>query len=778
MNHDAFLQNFNAARPVDRAGYKLTDYLTHGGQAWIYAAQHSEGVAVVKAFKQHQSEDEIDEFQDEGRRLKELAASDHVIRVRWLDSIPVPIGKGRGRSVVRYPYIAMELADGGSVKDYIQDRSLTTERALPWLVQAMEGIRYAHKEHELQSEETSRVVHRDIKPANLLVVGDKVKVADFGIAVSGHATDMTITHTQLAKGTLRYMAPEQFHGRAVLASDVYSMAVTGYEMITGTLPINDTGDAQDWYDAIQRTTPEMYPVLSPDGTIDEVAMAVQEPILKGLSRLPVDRFASMGAFQAAIIEAANYGRAIKPRSIIDLGGHKPSGATADEQTIRQTAPYQSADDTAEMTFSLGELLNPPAAETEQLTQELTEEAAPVETKGAVTRRKALNWMVGGLIAVAVEETARRNLTGEDDEKKPDTIETKTQAIVSMAEWAIDRCKRKKQDNDAFALVRYLIPVDHKAAYAYIKDMPLENVSWLAADLAFYDPAAAETIMKKYEAKKDYTSATRIALALAFYAKDTMSAKSSDYISGVPVEPVKYAAYTAANRVADNCENDDLETALDLAGALTYLKPNFGRDRIDGALEALDGWMAKGQYTLVEMLCRVIARDHPTAVKHCMDYYIGQAAKTTGTAQATMLSTARDLAIDLAPFAAAASGEALTQFEALSTTPAYAAAADAIAMALAPFDAGKIKAYVSRDFYGHAARMPIGIAPAQRFPLFYPELEQRAAEPTKSWLRYAYNPVSATLADKARKALANDTVFSNYGYWVVAATLRSRTDEQK
>src|SRR5699024_8392329 len=125
-------------------------------------------------------------------------------------------------------YMVMEYVDGFTLKEYIQQNSpIRVEEALNIMKQITSAISRAHQ---------SNLVHRDIKPQNILL--DKqgnVKVTDFGIAVALSATALTQTNTIL--GSVHYLSPEQARGgMATKKSDIYSLGIVLYELLTGMLP--------------------------------------------------------------------------------------------------------------------------------------------------------------------------------------------------------------------------------------------------------------------------------------------------------------------------------------------------------------------------------------------------------------------------------------------------------------------------------------------------------------------------------------------------------------
>jgi serine/threonine protein kinase len=129
-------------------------------------------------------------------------------------------------------FIVMEYVKGESLEAVLdREKSLDVPRAIAYIVQILKGVEHAH---------AAQILHRDLRPANVLVSeSGVVKVADFGtsrLLEKSHATTVI--------GSPPYMAPEQFQGRAVLASDIYSVGVLCYQMLTGTLPYFSPNPAQ------------------------------------------------------------------------------------------------------------------------------------------------------------------------------------------------------------------------------------------------------------------------------------------------------------------------------------------------------------------------------------------------------------------------------------------------------------------------------------------------------------------------------------------------------
>ena len=129
-------------------------------------------------------------------------------------------------------FIVMEYVHGETLENVIALKgALDLNRALDFTCQICNAVDHAHRQG---------VIHRDLRPANVLVTeNDMLKVADFGtsrfLEIAAHGTTVI--------GSPPYMAPEQFHGKAVFASDIYSLGVTMYQMLTGVLPYDTPAPA-------------------------------------------------------------------------------------------------------------------------------------------------------------------------------------------------------------------------------------------------------------------------------------------------------------------------------------------------------------------------------------------------------------------------------------------------------------------------------------------------------------------------------------------------------
>jgi serine/threonine-protein kinase len=188
-------------------------------------------------------------------------------------------------------YLAMEFIEGQSLTDFLHETGpLPLPRAAVILTQAAEALQSAHD---------LGIVHRDLKPDNIMITGvrgrDVVKVVDFGIAkaTGSDSISQKVTRTGLVVGTPEYMSPEQLTGDALDGrSDIYSLALVFYRMLTGVLPFK-SDSAQEAM--VKRLTEDPAPlsVAYPAGRFPP---RLQEVVNRALARSPMERYASAAEF--------------------------------------------------------------------------------------------------------------------------------------------------------------------------------------------------------------------------------------------------------------------------------------------------------------------------------------------------------------------------------------------------------------------------------------------------------------------------------------------------
>jgi beta-lactam-binding protein with PASTA domain/predicted Ser/Thr protein kinase len=269
--------------------YRVVRKLGTGGMANVYLAEDQElGRSVaIKMLDERHSQDEqfVERFR---REAKNAAGLSHPNIVSIYD---------RGQAEGTY-YIAMEYLEGRSLKELLITRGPTPLAvAIDYARQILAALGFAHRHG---------IVHRDIKPHNVVVAPDgRLKVTDFGIARSGTSQ---MTETGSIIGTAQYLSPEQAKGAPVTpASDIYSVGIVLYEMLTGSVPF--TGDTPlEIAMKHLSTTP-----MPPSEKRREVPHELDSIVLRALAKDPADRYQSADEMDADLARASR-GQAISPET--------------------------------------------------------------------------------------------------------------------------------------------------------------------------------------------------------------------------------------------------------------------------------------------------------------------------------------------------------------------------------------------------------------------------------------------------------------------------------
>lgn len=249
--------------------YEVLEKIGTGGMSDVYKAKDhklNRNVA-IKVLKQEFSENAnfVSKFRVEAQAAAGLM---HPNIVNVYD-----VGEENG-----IYYIVMELVEGITLKQYIEKKArLSVKEAVSIAIQVSMGIEAAHKNH---------IIHRDIKPQNIIISKEgKVKVTDFGIAKA--ATSNTITSNVM--GSVHYTSPEQARGGySDEKSDIYSLGITMFEMLTGRVPFNGETTVAIAIKHIQE------PLPSPREYISEIPVSVEQIVFKCCQKSPDRRYQSMG----------------------------------------------------------------------------------------------------------------------------------------------------------------------------------------------------------------------------------------------------------------------------------------------------------------------------------------------------------------------------------------------------------------------------------------------------------------------------------------------------
>ena len=290
----------NAGTLLDNR-YVIEDKIGQGGMSYVYRAQDTKlgRVVAVKVLKEEFAEDEefIRKFKNEAKAAAKLAHPNIVAAYDVVDEGELH-------------YIVMELVEGITLKNYIARKGmLSNKETIGIALQAAAGIGEAHKKE---------IIHRDIKPQNMIISKDgKVKVADFGIAkaVTGETVNASVI------GSVHYISPEQARsGVADARSDLYSLGISMYEMITGRVPY----EGENTVNVVMAHLSEA--MVPPAVYNSDIYPALNDIILKACRKKPEERY------QTAEELIADLKRAVREPEghFVKLGETEPAGQAAAE----------------------------------------------------------------------------------------------------------------------------------------------------------------------------------------------------------------------------------------------------------------------------------------------------------------------------------------------------------------------------------------------------------------------------------------------------------------
>jgi len=255
--------------------YEILEEVGKGGMAYVYKARchFLNRLVAIKVLKEELSDDKefVHRFNTEAQAAARIS-NPHVVSI-------YDVGFENGLY-----YIVMEYVDGITLKEYIAEKGvLPWKKAAEFAAQICEGLSAAHKKS---------VIHRDIKPQNIIMTqGEVLKVTDFGIARA--TSQATTTTSNSTIGTVHYLSPEQARGGYTNErTDIYSLGVVLYEMLTGRLPFDDNTAIAIAIKHIQEK-PVLPRILNSD-----IPESMQYIVMKALNKEQNLRYATADEFLA------------------------------------------------------------------------------------------------------------------------------------------------------------------------------------------------------------------------------------------------------------------------------------------------------------------------------------------------------------------------------------------------------------------------------------------------------------------------------------------------
>ncbi|MDQ0427817.1 serine/threonine-protein kinase [Planomicrobium stackebrandtii] len=231
-------------------------------------------------------------------------------------------------------YLVMEYVPGKTLKDYIIEHSpVSPERAVEIMKQLTSALAHAHH---------NQIVHRDIKPQNILMDAEgNVKISDFGIAMALSATSYTQTNSVL--GTVHYLSPEQARGgMANKKSDIYSLGIVMYELITGKLPFSGESAVSIALKHLQTDTPSLRE------TVPNLPQSLENVVLKATAKNIQHRYQSADEMEADLETVLLPERLNEPKFVVPVDQDETRAMPA----IKDAAAYTSAAETKTMPLPL------------------------------------------------------------------------------------------------------------------------------------------------------------------------------------------------------------------------------------------------------------------------------------------------------------------------------------------------------------------------------------------------------------------------------------------
>lgn len=273
--------------------YQIIKSIGEGGMANVYLAYDTilDRNVAVKVLRGDLAADEkfVRRFQREALSASSLS---HPNIVEVYD-----VGEDNGQY-----YIVMEYIEGCQLKQLLKKRGrLTLSEVIDIMLQITDGLSVAHDAY---------IIHRDIKPQNIMILDSGlVKITDFGIAMAMNSTQLTQTNSVM--GSVHYLPPEQANGKgSTLQSDIYSMGILMYELLTGELPYKGDNAVEIALKHLKEKIPSVREKLP------EIPQSVENIIIKATAKNPKNRYADARSMNEDLRTCLDDSRANEPKIVL------------------------------------------------------------------------------------------------------------------------------------------------------------------------------------------------------------------------------------------------------------------------------------------------------------------------------------------------------------------------------------------------------------------------------------------------------------------------------
>ena len=307
--------------------YEILKSIGEGGMANVYLAHDIilDRDVAIKVLRGDLAGDEkfVRRFQREALSASSLS---HPNIVEMYD-----VGEDNGTY-----YIVMEYVPGVTLKQLIKKRgTISLSEAIDIMLQITDGIKEAHD---------SYIIHRDLKPQNILIKENgEIKITDFGIAMALNSTQLTQTNSVM--GSVHYLPPEQASGKgATIKSDIYSMGILFYELLTGKLPFKGENAVEIALKHMKNEFPSVREIN------DSIPQSVENIILKATAKNPKNRYETVSRMHDDLLTCLNEDRLNEGKVTFLYPEHE-----GDSEDKKPVILEEKNEETRELEDDLGEL---------------------------------------------------------------------------------------------------------------------------------------------------------------------------------------------------------------------------------------------------------------------------------------------------------------------------------------------------------------------------------------------------------------------------------------